>query len=61
MFDFKNEYVQGESNSLPDFLTREFLQGSQSKEEATSQVAVVVIKEEVIPLNQGKKSIFKGK
>lgn len=43
------------------FLTREFLQGSQSKEEATSQVAVVVIKEEVIPLNQGKKSIFKGK
>jgi len=26
-FDFKIEYIKGESNSIPDFLTREFLQG----------------------------------
>jgi hypothetical protein len=26
-FDFKIEYIKGESNSLPNFLTREFLQG----------------------------------
>jgi hypothetical protein len=26
-FDFKIEYIKGESNSVPDFLTREFLQG----------------------------------
>ena len=33
VFDFKIEYIKGESNSLPDYLTREFLQGSQSCEE----------------------------
>ena len=27
VFDFDIEYIKGESNSLPDFLTREFLQG----------------------------------
>jgi serine/threonine-protein kinase RIO1 len=26
-FDFKIDYIKGESNSIPDFLTREFLQG----------------------------------
>jgi hypothetical protein len=27
VFDFDIEYIKGEANSLPDFLTREFLQG----------------------------------
>ena len=27
IFDFDIEYIKGESNHLPDFLTREFLQG----------------------------------
>ena len=27
IFDFDIEYIKGETNSLPDFLTREFLQG----------------------------------
>ena len=26
-FDFEIEFIKGELNSLPDFLTREFLQG----------------------------------
>ena len=26
-FDFEIEYIKGDTNSLPDFLTREFLQG----------------------------------
>jgi hypothetical protein len=26
VFDFDIEYIKGESNSLPDFLTREYLQ-----------------------------------
>jgi len=26
-FDFEIEFIKGENNSLPDFLTREFLQG----------------------------------
>jgi len=26
-FDFEIEFIKGEHNSLPDFLTREFLQG----------------------------------
>ena len=30
VFDFKIEYIKGESNSLPDYLTREFLQGLPS-------------------------------
>ena len=29
-FDFEIEFIKGESNSLPDFLTREFLQGKQN-------------------------------
>ena len=28
-FDFQIEYIKGENNSIPDFLTREFLQDSQ--------------------------------
>ena len=28
-FDFQIEYIKGECNSIPDFLTREFLQDSQ--------------------------------
>ena len=28
VFDFEIEFIKGTSNSLPDFLTREFLQGS---------------------------------
>jgi hypothetical protein len=31
VFDFDIEFIKGDSNSLPDFLTREFLQGSSSK------------------------------
>ena len=27
VFDFDIEYIKGETNSIPDFLTREFLQG----------------------------------
>lgn len=27
VFDFNIEYIKGDSNSLPDFPTREFLQG----------------------------------
>ena len=27
-FDFDIEFIQGKDNSLPDFVTREFLQGS---------------------------------
>ena len=27
-FDFDIEFIQGQNNSLPDFLTREFLQGA---------------------------------
>ena len=30
-FDFDIEFIKGESNSLPDFLTREFLQGKCDK------------------------------
>lgn len=30
MFDFGIEFVNGSSNSLPNFFTREFLQGKQS-------------------------------
>src|SRR5262249_46259782 len=30
-FDFDIEHIKGESNSLPDFLTREFLQGDASQ------------------------------
>jgi len=30
-FNFKIEFIKGESNSLPDFLTREFLQGKSDK------------------------------
>lgn len=30
-FDFNIEYIKGEQNSLPDFLTREFLQGNVEK------------------------------
>ena len=26
-FDFEIEFIKGENNSLPDFLSREFLQG----------------------------------
>ena len=26
-FDFQIEFIKGENNSLPDFLSREFLQG----------------------------------
>ncbi|KAK8921424.1 hypothetical protein KSP39_PZI020273 [Platanthera zijinensis] len=29
VFDFDIEYVKGSDNSLPDFLTREFLQGNE--------------------------------
>ena len=29
IFDFKIEFIKGELNSLPDFLTREFLTGSK--------------------------------
>ena len=36
IFDFDIEYIKGETNSLPDFLTREFLQkcppNSETKE-----------------------------
>ena len=28
-FDFQIKYIKGESNSIPDFLTREFLRDSQ--------------------------------
>ena len=28
-FDFQIEYIKGENNSIPDFLTREFLQDSR--------------------------------
>ena len=28
-FDFQIEYIKGENNSIPDFLTREFLQDLQ--------------------------------
>jgi len=28
-FDFEIEHIKGEKNSLPDFLTREFLQASE--------------------------------
>jgi hypothetical protein len=27
IFDFNIEYIKGSQNSIPDFLTREFLQG----------------------------------
>ena len=27
VFDFDIEYIKGETNSIPNFLTREFLQG----------------------------------
>ena len=27
VFDFEIEFIKGDSNSLPDFLSREFLQG----------------------------------
>ena len=27
-FDFKIEFIKGTNNSIPDFLTREFLQGN---------------------------------
>jgi len=30
-FDFDIKFIKGESNSLPDFLTREFLQGKSDK------------------------------
>ena len=30
-FDFDIEFIKGENNSLPDFLTREFLQGKSDK------------------------------
>jgi len=30
-FDFEIEFIKGESNSLPDFHTREFLQGKSDK------------------------------
>jgi len=29
-FDFEIEFIKGENNSLPDFLTREFLQGKSN-------------------------------
>jgi len=31
VFDFEIEFIKGENNSLPDFLTREFLQGKNDK------------------------------
>jgi len=31
MFDFEIEFIKGEHNLLPDFLTREFLQGKSDK------------------------------
>lgn len=30
-FDFEIEFIKGENSSLPDFLTREFLQGKSEK------------------------------
>ena len=30
-FDFEIEFIKGENNSLPDFLSREFLQGNDSR------------------------------
>ena len=30
-FDFEIEFVKGDNNSLPDFLTKEFLQGKSDK------------------------------
>ena len=30
-FDFEIKFIKGESNSLPDFLTREFLQGKSDE------------------------------
>jgi len=30
-FDYEIEFIKGENNSLPDFLTREFLQGKSDK------------------------------
>ena len=30
-FDFEIEFIKGENNSLPDFLSREFLQGKDSR------------------------------
>ena len=37
-FDFSIEYIKGSNNSLPDFLTREFLQDNASaKEEGLQQ------------------------
>ena len=29
IFDFDLEYIKGSQNSIPDFLTREFLQGKK--------------------------------
>lgn len=31
VYDFDIEFIKGTNNSLPDFLTREFLQGSNEK------------------------------
>ena len=36
VFDFQIEHIRGESNSLPDFLTREFLQGHHNAKEEES-------------------------
>ena len=30
-FDFEIEFIKGENNSLPNFLSREFLQGKDSR------------------------------
>ena len=36
VFDFDIEFIKGEQNSLPDFLTREFLQGHTSSDQLTT-------------------------
>ena len=32
IFDFEIAYIKGENNCIPDFLTREFLQGNSPQE-----------------------------
>ena len=32
VFDFDIQYIKGENNSLPDFLTREYLQGKRNQQ-----------------------------
>ena len=33
VFDFKIEYIKGKDNALPDYLTREFLQGKKLRDQ----------------------------